>query len=618
MNTILESILEEIERDGGIFTAENRLTTRYFVIFLLFGCSDEQAFVLEARAKHLIVEHQSFSIIRVDSADAKEMTNQIDEVIRQASIAQNVVDNLDEVHICPVIFSEKADPSSYLDTVNTATKHLRNRDIWPIWKPFLLLDTSFASAAAWLDAVAESIRAFGSMYSSRCCVLTRLDENGFEVAEERLLTTVLFISFLNVVKETLEEIGWRISFQESAPDQLFYSAQTAFIENPAVTRIFKRMSSLLDRLCERKPDIKALDTSFIHGILNIICDNMPHEGEYISLLPLYSVMPGSGSEFRERLEHFAEKHYLGFVHKGSIRNTVMERLRPEFLSALMKTGRRRGDFDALTGNINQIRDEFMSQSHGIKLAPELDEYPGRGKSSNDATEEFKRFEMRLRNDIANLGRILLDEFFSSDEYSSLLKQCILVLENLDEADVEMKQIIRRRSILDIDLPLLNDPDENWLNNIVGNRETEESFIQCFCDMALIKNTEAQSNELLKLLRQLYKQSRFYAGGSEARSYMKLVSDTCVDGGSDAAKECVAKIKVALRLPIRVLGIGEHDDCTYVWGREDNNLCKVLRDTEIINTRSLSLPITTDERFAVLRISAPFIRSDIQRVQGGEN
>ena len=610
MSHKLTSILKDIE-DVRTFTDESYLSTSYFVVFLLFGCNDEQRGLLGSKANKLIADRQAFAMI--DAAGAADVVRGVEEAIEKVADEHIEVEDLNEMHFCPVIVSETADTSTYCEIISAVNNYIKKRDIQPVWKSFLLLDTLSENAASWLDTVSAGIASLGEMHSCRCCVLTRKDEKGFAVAEERLLTTVLFVAFLHVVKETREEIGRYIGVSHDNPMELFYTAQTVFVENPVITRIFTRMSGLLFRLSKHTAASQFIDMSFINDILKSAYDRMPQDRGYISLLPVYCVMPDENLEdFKKRLKNFAMGHYLAFAQDDKGRSAAFAQIASGFLRACVKSGLGIEDLVSLIGNTEEIEKLSGISTQGVAIS-ELPPYPGSGRYSRDVSEIFEMFQVWLRRQIMNIGSELLKEYFRSDEFAALPRKYKKVQEKLEEEINDMNRIRNQRKKLDTALRLLNDPDEKWLDT--EYESTVIGFVQHFSHMALAKDDEAFEVERSELLDKLYQASKGLSGGNGARSYMRLVSDTCADAGSDLAKSCVKAIGDALRFPIRVSGnFGGGVSCTYVWGSEENNLYKVWEKYHtIIETRSVELPIKSNERFAFLRVSSSFSRAKILSV-----
>ena len=613
MGRKLASILRNIE-EIKTFTDESYLRTSFFAVFLLFGCAEQQRELLISKANELIADRQAFAMI--DISDSSSAVSLVRDAIEKASDDRIDVDDLNEMHLCPVIISENADISVFSSVITAVDAYIKKRDIQPVWKVFLLLDALSGNAAEWLDSVSENIRALGSMRSCRCCVLTRKDEKGFGVAEERLLTTVLFVAFLHLVKQTREEIGRYIGLQRDKPGDLFYTAQTVFVENPVITRIFNRMSGLLDRLCQHSVGSRDIDMGFIHETLKTVYRNMPGEREAISLLPIYSVMPCDNIEdFKKRLKSFAMAHYLSITQDDPERKAIFDRIESGFLRSCVQAGLGINDLVSLVGNTEKIDRLASVQAQGISI-DHLPPYPGSGKNSSEISGIFDSFDQWLRKRILGIGSELLVDYFQSGEFAALPKKYRNVQEKLSDEIMEMTRIKNQRKKLDIALRLLNDPDEKWLDDIY--EASERDFVQQFTYMALAKDDETFDIGLSELLDKLYHASKGLTGGGGARAYMELVSETCADSGSDIAKSCIAAIGDALRFPIRVSGnFGGEASCTYVWGSMDNNLYHVWEKYHtIIDTKSVELPIKSNERFAFLRVSASFNRAGILSIGGG--
>jgi hypothetical protein len=609
MNPKLSDIIAELE-DVRSFDDDSYLATTHFVIFLLFGCNDAQRNLLSTRANKIIADRQAYALIRAD--EGYDVVREVEKELKKASERHITVADLNEVHICPVIISESADVEQYAGTVKRVDAYMKGRTIRTEWKSFLVLNTLAENAGKWLDAVAQTVRELGTLNSCRCCVLTDYDEINMHVAEERLLTTLLFVAFLNVVPRTRTDIGSHIAYRDSNPEKLFYTAQTAFIENPVVSRILKRMTGLLERFRNRIPSSSEVDMGFMQEILKDLYENMPHEGRDISFLPLFSVIPGEDPGFSQRLKSFANKYYLSRTEVN--KKKLFSNIASHFLKAHIKAGLGAEELKSLVGNEEGIEKLSKVQNPGISIV-DLPDYPMKTKDHDETIQRYYRYAQWLKRELVNLGRNLLLEFFRSREFDELSSKFEKVQARLDETISEMKGIQRKYSALDVTLPLLNDPDEKWIDEEYNDPDTINAYIQCFCALTLSQDDDEFNKELSKLLEKLYQVSKGLSGGLGANLYMRLVSETCSDVDSLAAKECMARIKKALRFPINQ-GIGE-DSYTYVWGSKENKLYDVWeKHHRMISTGNTLLPLASNERFGVLRVSDGFSRQEILRLSGG--
>jgi len=609
MNPKLSDIIAELE-DVRSFDDDSYLATTHFVIFLLFGCNDAQRDLLSTRANKIIADRQAYALIRAD--EGYDVVREVEKELKKASERHITVADLNEVHICPVIISENAAAEHYAGTVKRVDAYMKGRTIRTEWKSFLILDTLAENAGVWLDAVAQTVRELGTLNSCRCCVLTRYDEINMYVAEERLLTTLLFAAFLNVVPRTRTDIGSHIAYRDSSPEKLFYTAQTAFIENPVVSRILKRMTGLLEQFRYRIPSNTEVDMGFMQDILKSLYENMPHEDRDISLLPLFSVIPGEEPGFSRRLKAFANKYYLSRSEVN--KKKLFSNIASHFLKAHIKAGLGADDLKSLVGNEEGIERLSKVQNPGVSIL-DLPEYPLKAKVNDEIIQRYYRCAEWLKRELVSLGRNLLLEFFRSREFDELSSKFEKVQARLDETISEMKGIQRKYSALDVTLPLLNDPDEKWIDEEYNDPDTINAYIQCFCALTLSQDDDEFNKELSKLLEKLYQVSKGLSGGLGANLYMRLVSETCSDVDSLAAKECMARIKKALRFPINQ-GIGE-DSYTYVWGSKENKLYDVWeKHHRMISTGNTLLPLASNERFGVLRVSDGFSRQEILRLSGG--
>ncbi|MDR0935253.1 MAG: hypothetical protein LBM98_01060 [Oscillospiraceae bacterium] len=617
MSPKLQAIYSEIE-DMRSFADESYLATSYFVIFLLFGFSAEQRRTFETEAKKIIAKARAFALI--DAEPEGGVIAAVEAAYDSVSEGHIDVETLNEVHVCPVIISEKSDASAFCAIVGGVDTYLRKRDIIPEWKSFLLLETKTEAAADWLDAMTDATIQLSDNAggSCRCCILTRQDENGFSVAEERLLSTVLFVAFLHVVRDTRESVGRHIGYDKSRPELLFYTAQTAFVENPIVTRIFTRMKTLLETLIDRPRAAERIDMKFIQDILKDSYSKMPREGGFVSLLPLYSVMSGEINDFSRRLKDFAEAHYLSFIQTDEARSEIYSRIASEFLQKYIRAGLGVDELKTLVGNEEEIAGLSKVQAAGISIA-ELPAYPAKNNQSPELIEKYERCAAWLKNEILTAGKRLLEDFFRSDYFMKLPKKYRSAQEQLKNAAEGMGEVIRQRKKLDITLRLENDPDEKWTNEIIKDDELTEVFIKHIGNLAMAENDLDIDAELSALVDLLYQKSKGLSGSGGAATYMELVSYTCVDPTGSASLGCAETIGKALVFPIKINNYDVLGSRAYIWGSRENRLFDVLEKNsqKIHSGGSVSLPLKSNERFAVLRVSSAFARKDISRVGGKE-
>ena len=610
MNPKLFQVITELE-NVRTFDDDSYLATTHFVIFLLFGCNDNQWKLLSTRANKIIADRQAYVLIKVE--EGNDVVRKVEHEIEKASERRGTVKDFNEVHICPVIISENATDVRYSKIVGNVDTYLKSRSIQSEWKFFLVLNPIAANAIRWLDTVAETIKGLGTINSCRCCVLTKYDEDYKYVAEERLLTTVLFVAFLNVVPETRNDIGNHIAYLESSPDKLFYTAQTAFIENPVVSRILKRMTGLMERFSTRLKSASDVDMGFMQRVLKSLYDRMPHEGNAISLTPILSVMPSENSDFSRRLKEFAGKYYLSFSLSEEHKKKLFSDIAFHFLQSHIKAGLSVDALKSLIDNEDEIEKLGKVQVSGVNIL-DLPEYPLKSKVND--IQNYDNCAQWLKRELINLGKKLLTEFFNSQEFRKLPGKYENVQDKLKENISEIYSVMEKYKELEVTLPLLNDPDEKWIEEKYHDPDTVNTYVKCICALALSHDDDEFNEELSKLFEMLYQVSKGLSGGLGANAYMKLVSETCFEVDSVAAKECMVTIKEALKFPINK-GIGLNT-YTYIWGSKDNKLYDVLeKHHELISTGKTLLPMESNERFGVLRISDGFDRQKILRLSGGD-
>jgi hypothetical protein len=610
MQKKLDEIIRKIE-DTKAFSDTSYLRTTHFVIFLVFGSSEEQLDALSRKSRDIIAERGACAFLPV--TDSEGVVNAVWEIIEDAAKNQLAVDDLTSIHLCPVIFSSAADSSIFLSTIKSVEQSLRRSDKYVEIKPFLLLDASnrnSENSAKWLDVLGRSIRS-QEFAICRCCVLSNMDAKDISVAEERLVNTIFFIAFLNVVRETRDDIGHIISYKADRPEELFYTAQTAFVCNPVVMRILNRMRLLLERLGGGADGSSPINMDFMQEILRSIFEKLPQEDGQISLLPLYGVMPSPGGDEKDlsrRLRDFVNKYYLSFSRTDENEAALLRQIREEFLRAVINSGTTVSDLQSLIGNKGAIDNLSKIQVADIHIA-ELPEYPGRVKQS--VSDAYRGCAEGLRKALLRVGKDLLDKFFASYEFQTLPKAYLDARERIKLADEALLHRYRLQDMIEVKLELFNDPDERWINEY-NDRAVRNAYMKLFAALALSENEEDENEIMAQLLENLYAAAKGLTGGGGAQDYMRLVSGTCEDPDSESSKKCISVIKGELTFPLRVSGVsGQSDSHTYVWGNRENNLNKALeRQHDLIRGQRTFLSLNANERFVILQVSEAFDRDSI--------
>ena len=311
MDVKIDEIINKISEIRA-FTDDSYLKTTRFVLFLLFGCSDEIKQIIEQRAWEIIVDKKAVAFLSVENLS--NISTEVEAAVDHVSTV-GALDKLIELHFCPFIISDAAEPKSLTSTMESLETYKRNNALIAYWKPFIILNTQKPSADEWLSVIAGEIQALaGSGVSTgcRCCVMTRKDENGIAITVERLINTVLFVAFLHANESTAAKIGERIAYRYTeSPNDLFYTAQTVFISNPVTTRTLNCVVKLLDNI-DTGSEERDLDFTFATDALDTLYAKLPREKKQVTLTPLYGVMPdlnGNAEEYRTRLRDFSRKHY---------------------------------------------------------------------------------------------------------------------------------------------------------------------------------------------------------------------------------------------------------------------------------------------------------------------
>ncbi|MCL2577104.1 MAG: hypothetical protein FWE27_03530 [Defluviitaleaceae bacterium] len=603
------------------FTDDSYLKTTHYAIFLLFGCLDEMKVTLEQRAREIIVDKKAISFLTVENAAgvAQDVKSAIDEVSRSGVDLQN----LTELHFCPIIVSDMAAPALYGEVVDVLETYKQNNDLLTIWKPFIILNTEEHSTIEWLNVISLKMKELsdnGAANCCRCCIMTRKDEDFFAVTDERLLNTVLFVSLLHANDTTREGIGRCIAYRREYPEEFYYTAQTVFISNPVIMRTLHCIRMLLDRIDEEGGTEQELDLTFTGEILEPLYARLPNEGEQVTFVPLLGVMPepnGSMDGFMSRLKEFAKTHYLSQfdINKADI----FLRFRKGFLRSFIESGMNVEFLHGIIGNDNEIKK--LSRTTVAVQMSSLPAFTRKSGISSENLDLYAIIESKLRSKLNSLGSELVEEFLRSEEFISLPALYNDARKLLRDVSNELVEEVdrRNRSGVEIYLDLLGEPDEQLVFNVAKELSSQSIFSQFISDitLAMERSDEDGVNEALgDLLESLYNSVRGLSGGSGARDYMNLLSRTCQNPSDNVVKHCIQKISSQLKFPMRFNNKTGRKKCTFMWGSQDNNFYSAWeRQQTISNTDNEFLPIPSKERFVILSVSPAFTMKDIRGITG---
>jgi len=605
------------------FTDDSYLTTTHFVFFLLIGVSEEMQDILEQRAKEIIEDKRAIAFISVSSPQNVE--SDVERAYEEAANNGARVDDLNELHFCPVVVSEETNLESFNQVVDALEKYRKNYDKVALWKPFVILNPVADGAAGWLVGIETKINELAQHSSGsccRCCVMTRRDESGFAVADERLLDTILFVSLLHANSTTREGLARRIAYLPEHPDAYFYTAQTAFVSNPAIIRTLHCIRTLLESFENSGADKREVDPSFLNSIFEPLYTKLPRAGGQVELDPLLAVMPGndgSGLSFEQRLKEFAKQHYISKIETD--KDEIFARLRKGFLGAFINSQNSIDFFQ------NIIENETERKSWAQRVRPAqigfLTPLAPKAGMKREIQDLYVNFADKLRIKLSTVGSDIVEEFLSSLEFTSLPDLYSEACKQIRTVSTELKEEVDRRSRTgsEIHLQLMDDPEEKLAVAVAKDLRSKGVFAQCMAEitLAIENNDEAAADFALEdLLDTLYSAVRSLAGGSSAKEYMNLLSRTCADYNSDAVKHCIQKISAQLKFPLRYSNDVGKTKSTYVWGNQDNNFYSAWeRQQNITNTKNEFLPINSKERFVILSVSPAFSSKDIRGVKDTE-
>ncbi|MCL2573831.1 MAG: hypothetical protein FWE34_04670 [Defluviitaleaceae bacterium] len=603
------------------FTDESYLHTTHFAIFLLFGVSDEIRNTLEQRAWEIIVDKKAIAFLSADTS--QDIVADVRAAVDAVSKSGVDLKNLTELHFCPLIISDKAEPEVFVNVMNELETYRRNRDLSSIWKPFIILNPEEPSANEWLKVIAERITTLandGASICCRCCVMTRKDEDDWAVSDLRLLDTVLFVALVHANVNTSGGIGGRIAYRKDAPDELFYTAQTVFISNPVVMRTLRCMRTILDALEAAGNEETELNLGFTRAILAPLFAKLPQDNGYVTLAPLYGVIPepdGNQENFKKRLREFARTHYRSQFEINE--DEIFSSFKQGFLHAFIASGKSLEYLQSLIGNASEI--EKFSRSTIVCQISEFPQFTRKSGMTPDTQDSLLRFEQGLRNRLTNVGSELFKKFFNSDYFTSLPRLYSEARKQIKDITTVLTDEVDRRDRRgeEISLQLIDDPDERLATEAAKTLASQLVFSKCVADLTLAmekNDNDGMQEALSAMMDSMYGSVQGLAGGSGAKAYMELLSATCQDHSGNLAKQCIAKIAPQLKFPVRFYNDGSRRRFTFVWGSQENNFYRAWEQQEtLVNTENEFLPIKSMERFVLLMVSPSFTRGDIRGIVG---
>ncbi|MDR3278564.1 MAG: hypothetical protein LBT12_07295 [Oscillospiraceae bacterium] len=610
MQEKLNEIVREVEKTRVYSEAGGYLSTDRFIVFLLFGANDERRDKLLRCAENIVAEKNAVDF--VSAVDPASAVRGVEQAIENASRVRARVQDLYHIHLCPVIFSDDADYMLYRPTLAPIAAKLAEQDRYVALKPFLILvNPTSPRSKSWLDAVGDGIRERENN-ALRCCLMTSTDEKGFEVPEARLLNTVLLTAFLSVMTETENALERNVGYNFQEPDNVFYTAQTVLLGTPVVIRTLRRINDLRERLVtfgDESP--RDIDMTFVGDILKPLFAKLPRDpNNLVSLAPLYAVMPGvsgGSDELRARLMEFSNQYYLAGLQGEEEKRRLFREIGKGFLRAFVYSDKPLSDLAAMSsGNLSQLA---ARAPLGLQIS-QLPPYPSSAKISENERELYGQCAAALTRKLLEIGKELLGDYFRSGDFSELPKRFHTTENTVKSLGAEITSVSRLQEQKEVLLPLVSDPDEQWLNNFDDTRKKAD-FIEYFCAIALAETDEEQRDTIVRLLDMLFAAAKSMRGDNDAKKYMQLLSDTCLDANGAPAKACAGTISDKLIFPIRIPRDKVSGSEAYVWGDPDNNLKTALeKNHDLAGIRYEYLDVKSDERFVILRVSRAFAERDI--------
>jgi hypothetical protein len=605
------------------FGDDCHLRTRYLVVFLLFGCERNQEEMFRLRAKNLAYrQHYAFISVDGDAASPDSASARLTEVLRgvienTAETKPEGIKDLNTIHLCPVAFVGAADMDVYKKVIFSVSGCLGPSQIVFNLMPFLLIKSTlheeYRSARVWLEAMEEIKKSIG-IACCRACVITYSDERNLRVDLGCLINTVLLLSFFFAEPAMCVSIEHFVR-GDADSGKFFYTAQSVSVSSPVATRLLSRVRLLLDRAAKENGEIdvkSAMKIDFLNEMLRSRFEKMPRQGDYVDLLPLFSVMTTGNAPFDERLDNFAKQYYLSVLKEERERASLLKEFGEKFLGKFLKLRMPVSKLQELSGALM-----MNTPNAGLSRQP-LPEIKGDKRFSGELLKKYREHIDDLFEKLNRYGEKLVGEYFSSEPFRKLPEVYENAKKLIKDACNRLTEEIEIQKGLET--PLLQDnEDANWLAGLWSDYQKQEFAYSEYdkCLHALIQQiqqkadeqetTHEQLNELLDSFSQIVQSTEPLGTNG---GYMRRISEICSNHGGEDAKKCVGAIQEKLIWPIRLIhGVATPNAKYYLWGNEENNLKSAWYAT-VGGKNCEFLNMNSDERFEILRISAPFEIRDV--------
>lgn len=377
-------IEKTIEEENGRIKL-NRMPARYFMFFFVIGGEDESCVILERKVKALLSNPDACEFLQITKCDNSENYGaEIEKVLKDAASNRIDVQDLNTVFLCPVIFANNDMGSDVLPVLTKIDSFMNSSGREAVWQPTVIIKREVSEYKNIYFTVSEIERFITAMPEgkvNRCCLLSNLDEKGFDVPKESIMQTIAMVVVLqNVITESAgnsQALRSKVKWSSSAADSchLFFTARNAAVTNPKRSLLLQRMCSVIDFFLQKNTEnsvMSRINYSFVSQIMSKYIQSLPHHAGKITLFPLYSVM--SDNSLHKQLEKIIKEKYYEPLCGEKVRKEQIDKATDMFLEKYFSEN---GSLENLKMLIkdNSIEREFLQHKRDCYTTVQIEEPP---------------------------------------------------------------------------------------------------------------------------------------------------------------------------------------------------------------------------------------------------
>ncbi len=623
-------------------------TLNRLVIFFLVGGNDKDVHWILSRLKLLLCNPDACVVLVADKCGpdtdwekySSELANRMEaEINRISETPPAGIGDLTSVMVCPVVFGGSKEGNFFPQIADSIIRFISLRGMLHEWQPFLLLKLNRTAEYAGCRRAVEAMEAaldgvLNPQRSCRCCLLCNMDSHAMLLRDEWLLDTLVFLTLLRNSSANGEEGGISQSIGNIAGRRddcrHYFTARAASLENPVLPVMLERvwviMNTLLEGTSFLRPEqrmdeeihsvLQKMDFSFLDRILEPYLNQLPHNEDGITTLPLYGIMRGDG--FNERVKEYYYHYYVNPLKGKSAVREQRGLLNDNFLMAYINMG---GSFKGAKKLVNMrevvawLDRADTGGTAGSRISPNVWENMLKGTDY----EKVSYYEEHLRIMVRDAKHKLLDLLSGGemrDQLVGRLDDTIKVIADISEHLKRHSQSLQQlRITLNAEISVLGgstieEQQKTWLWELLdtGGEDFNRKWLELKRKSVELVRSGGQPElaiELVELCCRLAEE-----GILSNMQYMDMLSQNCIKNPNLPA-EYEARMRTAWYFPARLrpeLKNNIEDDSMFgIVGWRDNAMLRGLADK---CPHSQQLNVQFNERIDILRLSSEFSHTEL--------